>query len=144
MHSVMFYGMTLQRSLDRATLFSPSCPQMSVFTLFAWLALLFEALHAFLMPIAFDGYRRSSWIRVGMTVVFHLTAELLTLVVVRRHGCVALVPLEFGVVLASGVWLASIFKDKNYRSHQRGADAVQRLLHRRRASLVNVGSGSVR
>mmetsp|Transcript_3095 Transcript_3095/g.5741 ORF Transcript_3095/g.5741 Transcript_3095/m.5741 type:complete len:258 (-) Transcript_3095:16-789(-) len=127
MDTVSLYGLILSHSTDPATLYSANCPQMSTFTLVAWLSLLFQMLHILLMILAKDAYRRASVPRAVCMLGLHLAATLLTLLAGRRNGCLALLPAEGFVVVLAGLMLAVIVRQKEYRSYMRGIGAFELL-----------------
>lgn len=87
MHSIIMYGSILGSTTGDAALYVDTCSGMSMFTLSAMSALLFQVLHLFLMVLAFDAFRRQSKLLWARVVGLHLLAS--SVVRSAKHGLLA-------------------------------------------------------
>lgn len=111
-HGVVMYGSVLAGSLGPGSLFTPACPQISLFLLSAVFALAFIAMHVLLSVISFDAFRASSWrpflLKFSLICGSHLVISLLTLLNEKGGSCLASAGLVYVVLTLIGVAAAKV------------------------------------
>ena len=129
MHTVMMYGAVIFASVGEPTFFLDSCPQLSIFTWTAALALLYNVLHITLTVIALDAWRRSSSrsgrAMLALPLAVHLVFGLLTLATANTGGCVVVLPIAAVIVAATAVLVWRIERSPDFaaKRQQRAWDA---------------------
>jgi hypothetical protein len=114
MHTVMMYGALLGSAAGEAAWYLDTCPAINAYVLTAVVALLTNALHVTLMIIAIDAQRRASWRWVSLPVAAHLLFSLIALLNGAHNGCVAELPLQAGVLLATLLVCGRLVRSPNY------------------------------
>lgn len=130
MHTVMMYGAVIFASVGEPTFFLDSCPQLSVFTWTAVMALLYNVLHVTLTVIALDAWRNART-RSGRAMLFlpflvHLVFGLMTLSTASAGGCVIVLPIAAVIVAATVVLVWRIERSPDFaaKHQQRAWDEV--------------------
>lgn len=77
MHTIMAYGALLASARGDEAFYLESCPQLSVFTSSAVVALFYNALHILLTVVALDALRRDQRARAALPCALHLAFALL-------------------------------------------------------------------
>jgi len=127
MHTVMMYGALIFASIGEPTFFLASCPQLSIFSWTAILALLYNVLHVTLTIMALDAFRKGSRALLLLPLAVHLTFGLLTLDTANSSGCVVVLPLAAAIVGLTILNVYFIERSPNFaaKRQQRARDVLQ-------------------
>ncbi|GAM23385.1 hypothetical protein SAMD00019534_065600 [Acytostelium subglobosum LB1] len=92
-YAFVMYGTIMWESQGPGDLFSPACPDVSLFMLSAIYALCFSLLHILWNVTAFQGYRTKNRIDVGIVLVSHIAISYFTMLNLQGGSCAgAIVP----------------------------------------------------
>jgi len=101
-HSLVTYIAILWEALGPGSYFSPSCPNLSLFTLSALYSLCFTIYHLLWSLVAFDGFRERNFFKMGAVVACHLVASFLTML--NLVSCIPSIILVFLLLVGFGIY----------------------------------------
>lgn len=96
-HAIFFYLSFLPLTTSDATWYLDTCPRFSIFLAGAMYCLAFGMLLTSLMVIAWEGFHERHRLHVVYVPCMHLGAALLSLLNMRRDGCLVAMPLLLGI-----------------------------------------------
>eukprot|EP00899_Mesostigma_viride_P018990 jgi/Mesvir1/27092/Mv20777-RA.1 len=96
-HATLFFLSMITASLRDGTYYIDTCPNMSLFLVAALSTVNFCTLLTFGNVVSFYAASRRSWLLSAVTPCIHLAASLITLLNFRDKGCVASIPVLFGL-----------------------------------------------
>eukprot|EP00878_Enallax_costatus_P028539 GHUV01030830.1.p1 GENE.GHUV01030830.1~~GHUV01030830.1.p1 ORF type:complete len:220 (+),score=62.05 GHUV01030830.1:896-1555(+) len=107
-HVLFLFGSLLPLTTGHGTVYSTSCPDMSIFLVGALNSLGLGATLVALSVIALDGWSRGSLVGKSYAPVMHAGAALVTLGSFRRGGCITSVAAQLALGLVNTWYAASI------------------------------------
>uniref|UniRef100_K3X4S5 Gamma-secretase subunit Aph-1 n=1 Tax=Globisporangium ultimum (strain ATCC 200006 / CBS 805.95 / DAOM BR144) TaxID=431595 RepID=K3X4S5_GLOUD len=115
MHALMMYGSLVGSSTgSRGAAFTKSCESVPLIFAAALSTLALTLMDVALMIVAFDGYRKKSFLAIGTVFVIHLGVALSALANQKTNGCAVAIPLHFaGALVATGAAATMISRWKN-------------------------------
>jgi len=126
-HSLVSYVTILWEALGPGSIFSPSCPSISLFFISALFSFCFQMFHILWSIVSFDGYRERNYIKMGSVLICHIVVSYLTLLNQSGGSCVAAIVLVFLLLGGYTAYTFFILTRDNSLRNTRGT--IQNISH---------------